>query len=419
LFFSWLSPVDSQDSLNQPTGKGLASAGASVAILDLFNLSNKADYDQWESLWGRGMRRASFTKNSLKIIPYPTILEALKDLKIDDYYIAPEQVPPLAKKLGADFVVLGSFTVSNETIAASIKVVDGKTGRLLKEETRIRQADQPNEFTNDLSNALLRMLLGEEKKEPTPNPTETEQSMAPPTTEAGLPKTTEGFPPPEPQPFQEAPVIPRGGEVTIVQPMGQEEPIEEGTLMGTPAPPVYSPPPAVPYQAPNLPPPVMLPQPQPQTIVKPIEAEIPSLPRTDMGPQLSTALQSPFQPLPVIPAPPPPRPAYLPPPQPSGAMMPPGGYNPQMGPGMMTTPQQPMSQPPPAPQGPVRRFFNWVSKPFRPAEPLPPPQVAMPSQPMTNPQAMQPPMPQPIPTPAPSGNPVTRFFGRLFGRGQG
>ncbi len=402
-------PVLAQ-SASDSSAKGLASPGASVAILDLFNLSNKSEYDSWESLWGRGIRREVFAQKDLKVIAYPHIHMALKELKIDDYYIAPEQVPPLGKKLGADFVVLGSFTVSNNMIAASLKVVDGKTGRLLKEETRFADASKPNEFISDLSSTLLKILLGSSAV--------LSPSTAPPSVET--PPAQDPTPAPEivtepvtsPLPF--APIDTGPSPETI----GPEE-IE--------ASPMVSPVPGAVVQ----PPPPQVPSVQPQTFVRPIEAEIPSMPRTGTAP--SQAIQSPFQPMPVLPAPPPPMRPYSPPPQ---YQMPSQGspYAPPMGP----APQQGMSYQQPQAYTPspaavqeesrLRRFLNWMSRPFRPAENLPPPQVAPPSytqpapavpnmqqQPMTQP--MPQPMPQPMTAPPPQGNPVTRFFGRLFGRG--
>jgi TolB-like protein len=423
-------PLSAQPAPDQ-SSKGLATPGASVAILDLFNLSNKSEYDSWETLWGRGIRRAAFARKELKVIAYPNIHMALNELKIDDYYIAPEQVPPLGKKLGADFVVLGSFTVSDNMIAASIKVVDGKTGRLLKEETRFVDAGKPNEFISDLSNTLLKILLGSAAVSAPPTGTGTGenpvigQDTPAPSSPLGLPSGPIDAPIPSAPLEQNPPPV----EDVITAPpaeiIGPEE--IEGSPMAAP---VLSPPGVIPAPAMGIQPPA--PAGQPQTFVRPIESEIPSMPRTGTVP--SQAVQSPFQPMPVIPAPPPPMRPYSPPPQ---YQMPSQGnpYAPPMGPsgqqGMAyRSPQQPQPQaytPSPAAvqeEGRLRRFLNWISRPFRPAENLPPPQVAQP--PYTPPasatrnmqQPMAQPMPQPVQTPAPQGNAVTRFFGRLFGGGQ-
>lgn len=422
-------PLPAQPAPDQPS-KGLATPGASVAILDLFNLSNKSEYDAWETLWGRGIRRAAFAHKELKVIAYPNIHMALNELKIDDYYIAPEQVPPLGKKLGADFVVLGSFTVSDNMIAASLKVVDGKTGRLLKEETRFVDAGKPNEFISDLSNTLLKILLGPgavsaHPSEPGTGETPVGQDTPPP------PDPTEMTTEPVGAPIPSVPIEQSPPPVAEVIPAPPAEIIGPEEIEGSPmAMPVMSPPGVSPAPSMGIQPPA--PAGQPQTFVRPIESEIPSMPRTGTVP--SQAVQSPFQPMPVIPAPPPPVRPYSPPPQ---YQMPSQGnpYAPPMGPsgqqGMAyRPPQQPQPQaytPSPAAvqeEGRLRRFLNWVSRPFRPAENLPPPQVAQP--PYTQPapaapnmqQPMAQPMPQPVQTPAPQGNPVTRFFGRLFGRGQ-
>ena len=401
-------PVFAQPA-SDTAAKGLASPGASVAILDLFNLSTKPEYDSWESLWGRGIRREVFAQKDLKVIAYPHIHMALKELKIDDYYIAPEQVPPLGKKLGADFVILGSFTVSNNMIAASLKVVDGKTGRLLKEETRFTDASKPNEFISDLSSTLLKILLG-------PGAV-LAPSTAPPSPETPPVQDT----PPAPEIITEPATAPSPFAPIEMGPapeiIGPEE--IEASPMVSPAPgTVVQPPPPQPPPGP------------PQTSVRPIEAEIPSMPRTGTAP--SQAIQSPFQPMPVLPAPPPPMRPYSPPPQ---YQMPSQGspYAPPMGPpgqpGMTyRPPQQPQAYTPsPAAvqeESRLRRFLNWMSRPFRPAENLPPPQVAPPSYTQPAPavpnmqqQPMTQPMPQPMTAPPPQGNPVTRFFGRLFGRG--
>lgn len=420
----WLmeKSVQSQPAADT-TIKGLASPGASVAILDLFNLSNNPEYDSWEALWGRGIRRAAFAHKELKVISFPYIHAAIQELKVEDYYIAPEQVPPLGKKLGADFVVLGSFTVHNNMIAASLKVVDGKTGRLLKEETRFAEAAKPNEFIGDLSNTLLKILLGPGvTTTPPPAVVEAATSQEPPLAPASpeVPSAPVGAPIPS-EPVGQAPPIAPPVAPPQAEIIGPEE-IEGAAPVGVPIPaaPAASPAPgAVVQPAPSTP------AGQPQTMVKPIEAEIPSLPRSGGTPP--QAVQSPFQPMPVLPAPPPAPRMYAPPAQPQMPMA-----NPQMAqPGMgMRPPQQPQPQPYVAPApveqpGRIRRFFSWVTRPFRPAENLPPPQVTPPVQPQTAPmppqmrqQTMPQTMPpQPAPTPAPSGNAVTRFFGRMFGRG--
>ncbi len=410
-------PVLAQPAPDTST-KGLASPGASVAVLDLFNLSNKSEYDSWETLWGRGIRRAVFARKELKVIAYPHIHMALKELKIDDYYIAPEQVPPLGKKLGADFVVLGSFTVSNNMIAASLKVVDGKTGRLLKEETRFTDAPKPNEFIGDLSNTLLKILLGPDAvTSPSPTPVIGEIPTVQDTTLPPAPSEIITEPvaaPIPPAPLDQGPPPP---EISV------PEVIETSPMPGT----VISPPMASPAPLEVIPPAPSAPVAQPQAFVRPIEAEIPSMPRTGTGP--SQALQSPFQPMPVLPAPPPPMRPYSPPPQyqmPSqrNPYAPPLGPSPQQG---MSYQQPQAYTPSPAAvqeESRLRRFLNWVSRPFRPAENLPPPQVAPPSYTQPAPavpniqqQPMTQPMPQPMAAPTPQGNAVTRFFGRLFGRG--
>lgn len=391
---------------------GLAPEGSSVAILDLFNLSNNDQYDTWESLWGRALRRAVFAKKSLRLIEFPKIHAALQELKVDTYFIPPEQVPPIAKKLGADFVVLGSYNVSQGVIAASLKVVDGKTGRLLKDETRFGAVEKPNEFTNDLNATLLKLLLGEQvaaEKVPV-SPADNEVISSPPVVTSPAPAVREV---PAPAPALEP------GEIPI-----QEGPIEESVAPPpsavAPGQPVYQQPPVI-----QAPPSAPVGQQQPLTVVRPIEAELPSLPRSQPAAP-STSPQSPFQPMPVLPAPPPPRTSFGPPSQ-TFSQVPMGGANPvppsgQMyrppSPGMAAPqPQIPMQPAPVEQESTLRRFTKWITRPFRPAEqPQPAPSMATPyNQPM-QPQAM--PM-QPAPTPPPQGNAVTRFFGRLFGRDQG
>ncbi|MCC6734391.1 MAG: hypothetical protein IT394_14265 [Candidatus Omnitrophica bacterium] len=402
---------------------GLAPQGSSVAILDLFNLSNDDQYDHWESLWGRGLRRVVFARKTLRLIEFPRIHAALQELKVDTYFISPDQVPPIAKKLGADFVVLGSFNVSQGVIAASLKVVDGKTGRLLKDETRFGSTEKPNDFTEDLNSTLLKILLGEQpaaEKAPA-SPATNEVISAAPAAPAVPAPTPVPAPPVQGVPAPAPPLEP--GEIPI-----QEGPIED--LSAPPSPSAFS----TGQPAPSAPPAIQYSQPaagqQPLTVVSPIESEIPSLPRSQQaGPAASP--QSPFQPMPVLPAPPPPRTSFGPPqqsfsqvPMSGASQMPPSGqmYRPPAAGMPPPQPQMPMQPAPVEQESAFRRFTNWITRPFRPAEQVQqPPSAAVPySQPMQQ-QAMQPqpqmPM-QPAPTPPPQGNAVTRFFGRVFGRDQ-
>ncbi|MBK7496557.1 MAG: hypothetical protein IPI28_14620 [Candidatus Omnitrophica bacterium] len=225
---------------------GLAPQGSSVAILDLFNLSNDDQYDHWESLWGRGLRRVVFARKTLRLIEFPRIHAALQELKVDTYFISPDQVPPIAKKLGADFVVLGSFNVSQGVIAASLKVVDGKTGRLLKDETRFGSTEKPNDFTEDLNSTLLKILLGEQpaaEKAPASPATNEVISAAP-----AAPAVPAPTPVPLPCSGVPAPAPPlEPGEIPI-----QEGPIED--LSAPPSPSAFSTGQPAPSAPPAIPP---------------------------------------------------------------------------------------------------------------------------------------------------------------------
>jgi Flp pilus assembly protein TadD len=145
-----------------PAQGGLATAGSKVAILDFFNLTGDAQYDEWEALFGRGLRRVLFTDPRVEVVRFPLIHSAIGELELDTHYITPEQVGPLAKKLSADLVVLGSFNVVGGVIAASLKVVDGKTGKLLQDDTRFGYEDQTEVFLKDLVEGLLTVLFSGE-----------------------------------------------------------------------------------------------------------------------------------------------------------------------------------------------------------------------------------------------------------------
>jgi TolB-like protein len=433
---------------SQGPDKGLASPGSSIAIFDFFNLSDNQEFDSWKALWGRGLRRAAFSKNQITVIPYPRIHAALEELQIDPYYIAPEQVPALGKKLEADLVILGSFTVSEGVIAASLKVVDAKTGRPLKEETRFGKQDKSKDFLGDLTAALAKMLFGDEKADAKPEqapPAEKPASPPPPTPAPIVPTPTPVPPPntgPAPSGTSKGPGL-TGAEVQS-QPIGGPpkpaigtsptgSPPVAGTSQiqgaldrawqkGQPPRPETAPLPSgpPPQQSPWNFPPTPAPRAPSQveeTIVNPIEAEIPSLHHPGaVSPQ---QVQSPFQPMPVLPVAPPP---HMPRSSVSPQFAPTGPTGQRIAPppsGGATFGSAPIAQPAPTPepqQGPIRRFFSFVTRPFRPISP-PPPQPEPLQQPMASAQGSAQQL-EPAPTPQPSGNFVTRFFGRIFGRGQ-
>lgn len=406
-----------------PPAKGLATDNSTVVVLDLFNLSAEAKFDSWESLWGRGLRRAVFERKKVQVVPFPRIHSALQELHIDSYYIAPEQVPAIGKKLEADLVVLGSFIVADGVISASLKVVDGKTGRLLREETRFGNETEPEAFMGEMTGTLLKMLFGEETP-PTPVPLPTEAPTPEPT------PTTVPPPPPPPAPSGEGSstsALPFSGEIPLDRSTAPVESAMNRAWQRTQMSPrglaPESPAVAQPFAAPRAE--ALPPGPTEDAVLAPIEAEIPALPSAGTSRDFSP--QSPFQPMPVIPAPPPPRR-----PMPSAPMGPglPGGVSPQFGAapqpqfqqGMQPPMQQPIPQQQPQESG-WRRFWSAVSRPFRPAPSVTAPQ--QPQSPQPFPQAssqppagnLQPP-PAPLPTPPESGNAVTRFFRRVFGRNQ-
>lgn len=425
--------VGSSSPGDQPV---IATANTKVAILDFFNLSNQEEYDRFETLWGRGVRRAAFAWKKFVVIPFPRIHTAIEELRIDDYFIAPEQTPEMGKLLEADLFVLGTFNVSNGVLASSVKLVDAKTGRQLNDETRFGSIDKPDEFLVDLIETVQDMLLGKNAQVETPALPSGEASDSPPPAPAATgssappPSTSPAVPAPSFDPFAAPPSSPPAPAVRTVSPPAP-------ALV---SPPPVSPPPPVAQPAvvdPWGPPPVAPAPPQPRITretlpVDAIEAQIPPLkpPTSDTPAQVG----SPFQPLPVLPAPPPSRPMFAqPPPMPQPGLQQPGmqqpGMQQPMGP-IAQGPTQPgaLGSQPMAPQeisgpqpSPVRRFFSAITRPFRPAPGVgtapigPEPGVAVAPQPPAPGTQMS---PAPPPAPEPAGNPVTRFFGRVFGGGE-
>jgi len=151
----------SSAAANAIQGRGpIASPDSKIAILDFFNLTKNNDYDQWESLAGRTLRRSLFSSKKGTAVSFPRINTALEELRVDTYYILPEQVPAIAERVEADLVVLGSFIVTEGVLATSLKVVQGKTGKVLSEETLFGQESEVHSFLGELGDALLVTLWG-------------------------------------------------------------------------------------------------------------------------------------------------------------------------------------------------------------------------------------------------------------------
>ncbi len=399
---------------------GFAKPGSSVAILDMFNLTENPEYDSWERLLGRGLRRSLHTYKTqnhiqLEVVPYPRIFGALKELGLDTYYVAPEQAKAIGDRLQSDLVVLGSFNVVDGVIATSIKIVDNHSGKLLHEGTRFGTEEKIRGFVGDVGDALNHLLL------------------------AGVQGQVTAPPP---------------AAVVVTPPTQNESPVESPAAVETPLEPVeevegiveeYGPPAMTQIAGPGggIPPPSMDESPPPAevVVVEPPQAAVPatanqptggvqqmlnqswqktqgvtvSAPTQQIAPPL---VQQPYSPQPNTP------PYVTAPPQ------------------VQTQPQQPIAMnqpsglPPRAPVVPSEPIDSMIP-PLAPQNQAPPAAINSPFQPMTIPAApppspeqlgyqMTPPMPNAYPQgypqqyaqPQNQRGPVGRFF-NWMGRGIG
>lgn len=207
---------------------GFAKPGCAIAVLDLFNLTDDPQYDPWERLLGRGLRRGLHTAKTekgiaIEIVPQPRLLKAIEDLRIDTHYIPPEQAKPIGERVQSDLVVLGSFNIVEGVVAASLKIVDNHSGLLLHEETRFGSEEKIAEFVVDLSETLNGLLLaGLEGTSPV--------HSAPPPIVAAPPAS-----PPAPEPTVVAqPTAPESAAGTLEG--GILEPVEEAAAEAPQAP---------------------------------------------------------------------------------------------------------------------------------------------------------------------------------------
>ncbi len=427
----------------------LATPGTRVAILDFFNLSDNADYDLWETHLGRGLRRSLFVHKEIKVIRFPLILKAVEEAGIDSHYITPNQVPPIATKIQADLVVLGSYNVVGGVIAASLKIVDGKTGKTLKEDTRFGYEDQINEFLRDLDEGLMILLFGEVRSkipdidesppeiedstpEVVPTPTTPPPPTATPTLQGPPDETGTGIEPdnskPEVSPSAFTDLSPSSD---AMQPFGQTDVEVEGPVSEPFSPPV-EPIPTQPAPDPTVPPAVLPDRPQPETESpsEPLdgslqnaldqawqqttqdsqeEEPVPQPPGPSVYQPAADTI-GPFQPPPASPEPDPFAPTYQQEPaQPAPPSQPlPGSAQP-----FTTTPgvQPPMYSPlPPVGTGTTQpQISSPASQPYSPTSPMPPmyqfPPPAMPQsqgpQTRVNPIEVEVPPLQASPTTAP------------------
>lgn len=413
---------------------GLAQPGASIAVFDFFNLSDETAYDSWESLFGRGLRRGLFTHKEIEVIQYPAIHKALADLQIDDYFITPEQIPPIGTKVDADLAVLGSFNVEESVIACSLKVVDGKSGKVLAEDIRFGSKDDSDTFLGDLEKGLEKLLFGESAPT-TPSQTDPTAQVppAPPAAEEA---------PPEEVTAEESPWTP----ITQVAPVGA--PV--GGMVGPATnPPSTEPQPSVSIQGPGAPSDfVNAEDASAQSLTAPVGAESAAPPQPPAGVPLQNVLDDAWK-RSTATAPPASSPGTVSPPQWSSTSLPPPGPSvavPQAPPQTTGDPFAPMTaQPAPPMNAPLQQPQQFPQQPqYRPqprspieAE-LPPlqpppraPNIQSPFQPMNvqpapPPQQVQqypyvPPSPQSLaPQEPPRPGPISRFFGwfgRRFGGG--
>ena len=412
--------------------EGLASHGSSVAVFDFFNLSDEATYDGWESLFGRGLRRGLFTHGEIEVVPYPDIHKALSDLQVADYFITPEQIPPIGMKLDADLAVLGSFNVEESVVACSLKVVDARTGKVLGEDIRFGSKDESDTFLGELEKGLEKLLFGESvsTQSPSPAPAAPNAPIPPSTDEVpaeeapwtpvtqvapvGAPVGAPIEPAVEPLPSEPQPSVSIQGPGAPSERVGAEEagarPLTPQSGSGAVEP--AQPPAAVPLQNvlddawkrstdSNLPAPGTVSAPQWSSTSLP-----PPGPSVGVPPQPRQPSGDPFAPMtgqppaPPVSAPPqqpqpyPQQPYYQTPPRPIEAEIPPLQPPPRMG--NIQAPFQPMNvQPappsqqvqqypyvPPSPQslapqeqprpGPISRFFGWIGRAFGGGDDAPP-----------------------------------------------
>ncbi|MCB9770084.1 MAG: hypothetical protein H6752_17935 [Candidatus Omnitrophica bacterium] len=411
--------------------QGLAKPGSAIAVVDFFNLTDNPQYDPWERLLGRGLRRGlhvykTHHRIDIEVIPHPRIHKALEELGIDTHYIAPEQARAIGERLQSDLVVLGSFNVVEGVVASSIKIIDDHSGKLLHEETRFGTEEKISEFVQDLSETLNELLL--KGLEGTSVSTQSSPPIVP-APDPDVEATTEPFPVPVPEPE----TVESEGILEPVDAESADRPMTQVAGPGGGAPPPsrgIMPPPTeivetevVEQPSEPMPPP---PAPIPQPTSPPVQQMLNQTWQRSQGPPQQSPASPPT--------------GYASPP----AASPPTAMQQPYAPQQMTAPQGPPQQPmmmanPNAlpPRAPVttepiesmiprlppqqQRPSEAVNAPFKPmpapAQPPPPPgQLGYPMVPpmQQNPYAQGYPQQQPQERPGP----VRRFFGWV-GRGLG
>ena len=440
LILSWMLPFAVAQSSPET---GLAKPGSTIAVLDLFNLTENPEYDSWERLLGRGLRRGLHTYKTqhsiqIEVVPYPRIFKALKDLGMDTYYIAPEQAKAIGERLQSDLVVLGSFNVVEGVIACSLKIVDNHSGNLLHEETRFGTEEKITGFVKDLSETLNKLLLaGIEPEKTAPQPA--------PVVSSPLPPAVDVKPSAEEMPAHEEKMETDDPSLEPVEVMeGNEKPAETPPITqiagpGGAMPPVHT-------EEGSMPPaPVAEPTPAPAAVLPPPVQSTPSveqvLNQSWQKTQGTEEVPPQSQQQAVQQYPPQPQQAIVPQAGPSQLVGPPSGYNtmPPQGQGQAAPPMMPAPSglPPRAPVTPSEPIESLIP-PLPPQQQAPPKAVQSPFEPMPIPTVPPPspeqlgyPMTPPVPNAYPPGGPqpgysqtqpqkgpVRRFFSWL-GRGVG